>query len=227
MGSVLGVSSPGPRCPRSFEFLFSRNRFNAAVSRARFLALLVCSSEQLHVRRCSAEQMKLVNALCLLVERAGGTRRGCQRPTFEMEDARGHEPCGARAGRSGLSPNATPSTRTSGRSPAGGGALESGARQPLIPGAEALGAPLATTAGARDLFAGHPADLCRHGVVNPTGIAEDLWREVVGTGAQAAGSVRDWGMRSLRTAESALGWRPGAHGPRAVAPASTTRRRST
>ena len=42
---------------------------------------------------------------------------------------------------------------------AGLGALESGARQPLIRLAEALGAPLATTAGAKDLVAGHPADL--------------------------------------------------------------------
>ena len=72
MGSVLGVSSPGPRCRRNLEFHFSRNRLNVAVSRARFLAMLVSSPELLHVRCCSAEQMKLVNALCLLVEMAGG-----------------------------------------------------------------------------------------------------------------------------------------------------------
>ena len=64
------ATSSGAELPRNLEFLFSRNRLNVAVSRARALAVLVCSPELLHVRCSSAEQMKLVNALCLLVERA-------------------------------------------------------------------------------------------------------------------------------------------------------------
>ena len=62
------ATSSGAELPRNLEFLFSRNRLNVAVSRARCLAVLMCSPELLHVRCRSAEQMRLVNALCLLVE---------------------------------------------------------------------------------------------------------------------------------------------------------------
>jgi uncharacterized protein len=65
------ATSSGAELPRNLEFLFSRNRLNVAVSRARCLAVLVCSPELLYVRCRSAEQMRLVNALCLLVEMAG------------------------------------------------------------------------------------------------------------------------------------------------------------
>jgi len=65
------ATSSGAELPRNLEFLFSRNRLNVAISRARCLAVLVCSPELLHVRCRSAEQMRLVNALCLLVEMAG------------------------------------------------------------------------------------------------------------------------------------------------------------
>jgi uncharacterized protein len=64
------ATSTGAEVPRNLEFLFSRNRLNVAVSRARCLAVLVCSPELLHVRCKSAEQMRLVNALCRLVEMA-------------------------------------------------------------------------------------------------------------------------------------------------------------
>jgi len=64
------ATSSGAELPRNLEFLFSRNRLNVAVSRARCLAVLVCSPELLHVRCRSAEQMRLVNALCRLVEMA-------------------------------------------------------------------------------------------------------------------------------------------------------------
>jgi uncharacterized protein len=64
------ATSSGAELPRNLEFLFSRNRLNVAVSRARCLAVLVCSPDLLHVRCRSAEQMRLVNALCLLVEMA-------------------------------------------------------------------------------------------------------------------------------------------------------------
>jgi len=64
------ATSSGAELPRNLEFLFSRNRLNVAVSRARCLAVLVSSPELLHVRCRSAEQMRLVNALCRLVEMA-------------------------------------------------------------------------------------------------------------------------------------------------------------
>jgi predicted RecB family nuclease len=50
--------------PRHLEFLYSSNRFNVAVSRARCAALVVCSNELLHARCQTPEQMRLVNALC-------------------------------------------------------------------------------------------------------------------------------------------------------------------
>jgi uncharacterized protein len=65
------ATSSGEEIPRNLEFLFSRNRLNVAVSRARCLAVLVCSPELLHIRCRNAEQMRLVNALCWFVEMAG------------------------------------------------------------------------------------------------------------------------------------------------------------
>ncbi len=54
--------------PRGIEFLFSLNRLNVAVSRARGLAALVSSPDLLAVRCHTPEQMRLVNAFCRLVE---------------------------------------------------------------------------------------------------------------------------------------------------------------
>ena len=62
------ASSSGEEIPRGLEFLFSRNRLNVAVSRAQCLAYLVGSPRLLDVRCRSVEQMRLVNALCRLVE---------------------------------------------------------------------------------------------------------------------------------------------------------------
>jgi predicted RecB family nuclease len=70
------ATSSGAELPRNLEFLFSRNRLNVAVSRARCLAVLVCSPDLLHVQCRSAEQMRLVNALCLLVEMASDFHAG-------------------------------------------------------------------------------------------------------------------------------------------------------
>ncbi len=64
------ATSSGAEVPRNVEFLYSRNRLNVAVSRARCLAVLVCNPELLHVEPRSIEQMRLVNALCRLVELA-------------------------------------------------------------------------------------------------------------------------------------------------------------
>lgn len=62
------ATSSGEDIPRNIEFLFSRNRFNVAVSRARCLAVLVCSPRLLDIRANSIEQMRLVNALCAFTE---------------------------------------------------------------------------------------------------------------------------------------------------------------
>ena len=70
------ATSSGEEIPRHLEFLFSRNRLNVAVSRARCLAVLVCNPELLHIRCRNAEQMRLVNALCWFVEMAGEAGEG-------------------------------------------------------------------------------------------------------------------------------------------------------
>jgi predicted RecB family nuclease len=66
------ASSSGEDVPRGLDFLFSRNRLNVAVSRAQCLAVVVASPRLLDVRCRTVDQMRLANALCLLVERAGG-----------------------------------------------------------------------------------------------------------------------------------------------------------
>ncbi|TMK98896.1 MAG: TM0106 family RecB-like putative nuclease [Actinobacteria bacterium] len=58
--------------PRNVEFLYSRNRLNVAVSRARCLAVLVCSPRLLDLKPRTVEQARLVNALCRFVEIAQG-----------------------------------------------------------------------------------------------------------------------------------------------------------
>ena len=65
------ATSSGEEIPRHLEFLFSRNRLNVAISRARCLAVLVCNPELLQIRCRNAEQMRLLNALCLFVEMTG------------------------------------------------------------------------------------------------------------------------------------------------------------
>jgi superfamily I DNA and/or RNA helicase len=50
--------------PRNIEFLFSRNRLNVAVSRAKCLAVVVASPRLLTISCRTIGQMKLVNFLC-------------------------------------------------------------------------------------------------------------------------------------------------------------------
>jgi superfamily I DNA and/or RNA helicase len=57
--------------PRNADFLFSKNRLNVAISRARCLAYLVCTDELLDTRAHDVEEMELISALCSFVERAG------------------------------------------------------------------------------------------------------------------------------------------------------------
>ena len=63
----LATSAPEDM-PRQMEFLYSLNRLNVAISRARGLAILVCSPELLRIRCRRPEQMRLANAFCRLVE---------------------------------------------------------------------------------------------------------------------------------------------------------------
>jgi uncharacterized protein len=62
--------------PRSVEFLYSLNRLNVAVSRARALFVLVCCPDLLRVRCRTPREMRLANALCRLAELAGDTGGG-------------------------------------------------------------------------------------------------------------------------------------------------------
>lgn len=67
------ATSSGEDVPRDMEFLFERNRFNVAVSRARALSVLVCSPRLLDVACRTPEQMALANLLCAFVEQASAS----------------------------------------------------------------------------------------------------------------------------------------------------------
>lgn len=64
------ATSSGEDAPRNVAFLFSRNRLNVAISRARCLAYLVCSPTLLDARAKSIKDMQLISTLCSLVEAA-------------------------------------------------------------------------------------------------------------------------------------------------------------
>lgn len=61
---VSMTTSSGEYLPRDIEFLYSRNRLNVAVSRARCLAVVIASPSLLDVDCKTPEQMALVNTLC-------------------------------------------------------------------------------------------------------------------------------------------------------------------
>jgi uncharacterized protein len=65
---VSMTASSVEEIPRGMEFLFSLNRINVAVSRAKGLAL-VFGAPRLREAKCETiEQMRLVNTLCALPE---------------------------------------------------------------------------------------------------------------------------------------------------------------
>ena len=64
------ATSSGDDIPRNVGFLFERNRFNVAISRARAMSILVCSPRLLDISCRTTEEMALANLLCAFAERA-------------------------------------------------------------------------------------------------------------------------------------------------------------
>lgn len=62
------TTSSGDDLPRHIEFLYSKNRLNVAISRARCLAVVVANPNLLTIRCSTVEQMKLINTLCWVRE---------------------------------------------------------------------------------------------------------------------------------------------------------------
>jgi uncharacterized protein len=62
------TTSSGVDMTRAPDFLFSRNRLNVAISRARCLAYLVCTEELLNSRARNIDEMRLISTLCAFVE---------------------------------------------------------------------------------------------------------------------------------------------------------------
>ena len=58
------TSSSANDAPRGMSFLYNRNRMNVATSRARCLAILVCSPKVLSPECVSPDQIRLANGLC-------------------------------------------------------------------------------------------------------------------------------------------------------------------
>ena len=75
------VTSSAKDLPRNFEFLYSRNRLNVALSRAQCLAVVIASPKLLDVPCKTIEQMKLASIFCQLSDYAvhasptGGTEQ--------------------------------------------------------------------------------------------------------------------------------------------------------
>jgi AAA domain len=66
------ATSSADELPRDVAFLFSLNRLNVAISRARALAIVVASPRLLDAPCGSLDELKLVNALCAVQACARG-----------------------------------------------------------------------------------------------------------------------------------------------------------
>jgi len=73
---VSMTTSSGQYLPRDIEFLYSKNRLNVAVSRARCLAVVVASPHLLEVDCKTPEQMALVNTLCWIKDFSENNDKG-------------------------------------------------------------------------------------------------------------------------------------------------------
>lgn len=58
------TTSSEAELPRNIEFLFSKNRLNVAISRAKSLAILVANPALTSIRCTTPQQMALVNTMC-------------------------------------------------------------------------------------------------------------------------------------------------------------------
>ena len=65
---VSMATSSGDYLPRIIEFLYSKNRLNVAISRAKCLAIFVANPALMAIRCSKPEEMALVNTLCWVQE---------------------------------------------------------------------------------------------------------------------------------------------------------------
>jgi len=61
---VSMATSAGDEIPRGIGFLFSRERLNVAISRARCLSIVLASPNLLEVPCTTVDELRLVNTLC-------------------------------------------------------------------------------------------------------------------------------------------------------------------
>jgi uncharacterized protein len=64
------AATSGDEAPRGIGFIFDRQRFNVAISRARALAVMVGSPGLLGYRAGSVEEVKVVNGVCRFLEQS-------------------------------------------------------------------------------------------------------------------------------------------------------------
>lgn len=72
---VSMTTSNGDTLPRFIEFLYSKNRLNVAISRARSLALLVANPALTDIPCATVEQMGLVNLMCKVMSENEKSRK--------------------------------------------------------------------------------------------------------------------------------------------------------
>jgi uncharacterized protein len=98
--AIYSMTTSTPEdAPRDPDFLYSGNRLNVALSRARGLAVLVASPALLRVACRSPEEIRLVNAFCRFIEVAAGQQSAVvavetppRSPAFEAAGTGGAEP---------------------------------------------------------------------------------------------------------------------------------------
>lgn len=78
---VSMATSSGDDLPRNIEFLYSRNRLNVAISRARCLAVIFANPRLLEIPCSTIAQMELVNGLCWARRFAVAQVAGAEDPT--------------------------------------------------------------------------------------------------------------------------------------------------
>jgi predicted RecB family nuclease len=69
---VSMATSSGDYLPRFIEFLYSKNRTNVAISRAKCLALFIANPALMSIRCSTPEEMALVNTLCWIKDFSDG-----------------------------------------------------------------------------------------------------------------------------------------------------------